>query len=121
MLSNLVVREARRVVEPDVVGIRGLQLGPDRGRLLVSPGTEVELGDVRSRVRLPAPTELDRALVQRDRVVVATLPVVLAGEVGVALGHPEIAGVWQLGQLVEDRPRHVEVAVLQSLLEGHAD
>jgi hypothetical protein len=24
-------------------------------------------------------------------------------------------------QLVEDRPRHVEVAILQSLLKGHAE
>ena len=63
----------------------------------------------------------DRALVQRDRIVVATLPVVFAGEIREALGHVEIAGVRQLRQLVEDRPRHVEVAVLQSLLEGHTE
>ncbi len=58
---------------------------------------------------------------QRDRVVVASLSVVLAGEVGVALGHQEPAGVWKLYQLGEDRPSHVEVALLQSLLEVHAD
>jgi hypothetical protein len=63
----------------------------------------------------------DRTLVQRDRVVVATLPVVLAGEIGVALGHVEIAGVRQFRQLVEDRPRHVEVTILQSLLERHTE
>jgi len=62
---------------------------------------------------------LDRALVQHDRVVVAALAVVLAGNVGVALGHPEPAGVGKLHQLVEDRPGRVEVALLQSLLEVH--
>ena len=87
----------------------------------MSPGPEVELGDIGSRVRLPAPTELDRAFKQRDRVVVATLPVVLASEIGVALRHPEPARVREIDQLGEDRPCHVEVAVLQSLLEGHAD
>ena len=70
---------------------------------------------------LAAPTKLDRALQRRDRIVVATQPVVLAGEVGVALGHPKIAGVGQLRQLVEDRSRRVEVTVLQRLLEGHAN
>jgi hypothetical protein len=52
---------------------------------------------------------------------VATLPVVLASEIGVALRHPEPARVREIDQLGEDRPCHVEVAVLQSLLEGHAD
>ena len=75
------------------------------------------MSDVRDRV----PTEFDRTLVQRDRVVVASLSVVLAGEVGVALGHQEPAGVWKLLQLGEDRPSHVEVALLQGLLEVHTD
>jgi len=54
-------------------------------------------------------------------VVVAALSVVLAGKVGVALGHPKPAGVGKLHQLVEDRPSYVEVALLQSLFEGHTD
>lgn len=85
----------------------------------MSPGPQVELGDVGSRVRLPAPAELDSALKQRDGVVVATAPLVLAGEVGVALGHPEPARVREIDQLVEDRPGDVEVAPLQRLLKAH--
>jgi len=46
VLADLVVGEAGRVVEPYVVWIRGLQLGPDRGRFLGSPSSKVELGDV---------------------------------------------------------------------------
>jgi len=58
--------------------------------------------------------------VQHDRVVLTALSVVFAGKIGVVLGHPESAGVWKLQQHVEDRPSHVEVALLESLLEVHA-
>jgi hypothetical protein len=58
---------------------------------------------------------------QRNCVVVAALSVVFACKIGVALGHVDAAGVGKLHQLVEDRPSHVDVALLQSLFEGHAD
>jgi hypothetical protein len=46
MLPNLVVGEAGGVVQPDILAIGGLQLGPDRGGLVLAPGPKVELSDV---------------------------------------------------------------------------
>jgi len=48
---DFVVREAGSVVEPHLLWIGGLQLGPDRGRFVLAPGAKVELGNVGSWVR----------------------------------------------------------------------
>lgn len=66
-----------------------------------------------------SPSRLRLRARARDRVVVAAPPVVLAGKVGVALGHQEPAGVAKLHQLVEHRPSDVKVALLQRLFEVH--
>ena len=81
----------------------------------------MELGDVRARVGSAAQAVLDRNLEHRDRVVVAAAVIVGAGEVGVALGHPQAARVGEDRQLVEDRPGLIEIASLQGLLKAHSE
>jgi hypothetical protein len=46
VVAHLVVGQAGGVVQPDVVWVLGLELGPDRGGLFCAPGAEVEFGDV---------------------------------------------------------------------------
>jgi hypothetical protein len=64
---------------------------------------------------------LDSALQRRDRVIVMSALIVGAGEVRVALRHVETAGLRKVRQLVEDRPRLGEVALLQRSLKAHSD
>src|SRR5947209_3867845 len=79
----------------------------------------MELGNVRPGIWPAAPAERDRALLPRDRVVMATGAVERLSEIAVAPWEPKVAGVRLVDKLVEDRPRLVEVTVLQRLLEGH--
>ena len=120
-VSDLAVRKAGRVVQPDVVGIRGLHSAQIAAASSRRPARRWNSAISDRGCGLPPqPSSIARSS-NAMASSCATLPVVLASEIRVALGIQSSPVSGRSDQLVEDRSRHVEVAVLQSLLEGHAD
>jgi len=62
VVSHLAVGQAGRVVQPDVIGVLGLELGPDRRGPLCAPGAEVKSAmSERGPGRPPQPSAIARS------------------------------------------------------------